>query len=161
MLLEHVERQRDAVAAQAQRAARAVEAAQQQSRQLNDYRGQYEQRWHAQFRQQGTAEILDCYQGFTARLGQAIGQQEQVVVNARAQSARMDGLLRQHEIKLASIRKLIERRVAEVQIATNKREQKQTDEAATRGALVFVQAAAVAAAAAAAARDASAWGPLA
>jgi flagellar FliJ protein len=141
-LLEHTERQRDAVLAQVQRAMQAVGSAVRQAEQLHEYRGQYDQRWQTQFRAQGAAEIVQCYQSFNERLSFAITQQEQAVEAARAQLDRLRALLQQQEIKVASIRKLIERRLAEQSLAASQRDQKQTDEMAARSARYGPQAAA-------------------
>lgn len=134
VLLEQHERQRDAAIADHQRAVTAAEAASQQAEQLRVYRGEYEQRWSAQFRVQGQIELVHCYQNFTERLTLAIEQQTHVAARAAQQVERAMAALRESEMRCASVRKLIERRVHEMRIATDRREQKQSDEFASRAA---------------------------
>ena len=134
VLLEQNERQRDAAIADHQRAVTAAEAAQQQTEQLRTYRSEYEQRWSAQFRVQGQIELVHCYQNFTERLTLAIEQQTHVAARAAQQVERAMAALRESEMRCASVRKLIERRVHEMRVATDRREQKQSDEFASRAA---------------------------
>ena len=71
-LLGQAERERDASLAAMQRAVEAHQAAQSQAEQLVAYRGEYEARFKDQFSRKSSIDILQCYQGFSARLGQAI-----------------------------------------------------------------------------------------
>ena len=74
-LLQRAEGERDN-ALTALRQAEALEAqAQAQARHLQDYRGEYDQRWVARFQQSGTPELLHCHRGFGQRLDQAIAVQ--------------------------------------------------------------------------------------
>lgn len=132
LALEQAEKARDAAQAVFQEARRAFEAAQQQALQLNAYRGEYQQRWGAQAGQNRQAAMLRVYQGFLDRLHQAIEQQQQAL---GAQARRLEALrqsLQAHDVRAASIRKLIERRQQELQRAQGRREQKTTDEQAAR-----------------------------
>lgn len=131
-LLEHAERQRDEALSAAQRASAQMAAAAEQAQQLLVYRRDYETRWTEQFGRQGTMEIVNCYQGFVKRLGLAIEHQDQMAAQARHQHDQARARLRDQEIRVASIAKLIERRVAEARIAEGKRDQKATDEMAAR-----------------------------
>lgn len=131
-LLAQTERERDAVQAEAQRAANAHQQALEQLEQLLGYRRDYEARWGRQFRQQATMDVMHCYQGFTVRLGQAVDQQQRMVDLAAQRSERERTRLTEHEIRVASVRRLIERRSAEMQRGVERREQKQTDEFAAR-----------------------------
>jgi len=133
-LLGHAERERDAAAAEAQRAALEHEAAQRQVENLLAYRRDYEQRWGEQFGRSGGIDIVHCYQGFIARLGQAIEQQRRAVLHAAQRSARAETLRCQQEMRVASVKKLIERRTRESQRVNDRREQKHTDEQATHAA---------------------------
>ena len=81
-LLEHAESERDAALNALRHTEAAAAAAQGQLDQLQEYRTQYQQRWSAQFRQAGSIELLQCYQGFAQRLAQAIAQQGQGVAQA-------------------------------------------------------------------------------
>lgn len=130
--LEHAEKERDAALLAMQRAAGQLDAAQRQATQLQDYRAEYQQRWSAQFKREGTIDILHCYQNFMARLNTAIEQQQRVVEQARLQHESAQEALMERETRAASIRKLIERRSAEHALAQERREQKATDEQASR-----------------------------
>ncbi|HZT55945.1 MAG TPA: flagellar export protein FliJ [Burkholderiaceae bacterium] len=134
ILLGQHERQRDAAIAEHRRAQDATTAAQGRAEQLRGYRGEYEQRWRAQFGRAGKIELVHCYQSFMERLTLAIAQQSHAAEQAAQQAGRAGVALRDAELRCASVRKLIERRVAEQRLAADRREQKQTDEAATRAA---------------------------
>jgi flagellar protein FliJ len=134
ILLGQNERQRDAAIAAHQRAQAAADAAQHQTEQLRTYRREYEQRWRLQFGREGKIELVHCYQSFTERLTLAVEQQARAAEHAMQQAERAMGVLRDAELRCASVRKLIERRVAEKRIAAERRDQKQTDEAANRAA---------------------------
>jgi flagellar FliJ protein len=68
------------------------------------------------------------------RLTQAVEQQQRVVVHAQAALDQAKLKLRDGEIRVASVRKLIERRQAEARLSSDRREQKATDEFAARAA---------------------------
>ncbi|HYE41580.1 MAG TPA: flagellar export protein FliJ [Ramlibacter sp.] len=130
--LEHAEKERDAALLVMQRAAGQLDAAQKQAQQLQDYRAEYQQRWSAQFKREGTIDILHCYQNFMARLNTAIEQQQRMVEQAKVQHEHAQEALMERETRAASIRKLIERRAAEQALAQERRDQKATDEQASR-----------------------------
>ena len=131
-LLKLAEGERDAAAAWLRQCEAAASHARGQGEHLDAYRGEYIDRWGTRFRQQGTPQLLQCYQGFNGRLDQAIAQQARTIVQAgnRVELARAALLVR--ELRVASVRKLIERRNAELRRASARREQRQTDEAAQR-----------------------------
>ena len=131
-LLAQTERERDVAIADAQRAAQAQLAAVAQSEQLLNYRREYEQRWGAQFRNEGKMELVNCYRGFVDRLSQAVDQQQRIAQHASAQLDRARDTLLQHEVRVASVRKLIERRAKELRLSLDRIEQKQTDEFGAR-----------------------------
>jgi len=133
-LLAQTERERDAALADTQRAAQAQLAAAAQAEQLLTYRREYEQRWGAQFRNEGRMELVNCYRGFVDRLTQAVDQQQRIALHAQAQLDRARDVLRDHEVRVASVRKLIERRAAELRLSADRLEQKQTDEFGARTA---------------------------
>ena len=68
-LLGQAERERDEALAAMQRANEALVAAQSQADQLVAYRVEYEARFREQFSRKSSIDILQCYQGFSARLG--------------------------------------------------------------------------------------------
>ena len=134
ILMGQHERQRDAAIAEHQRAQAAAEAARSQAEQLRHYRGDYEQRWRAQFRLEGKIELVHCYQSFMERLTLAVDQQARIAEHALQGVDRAAAALRDAELRCASVRKLIERRLVEQRISLERRDQKQTDEAAARAA---------------------------
>ncbi len=134
LLLGQHERRRDAAIAEHLRTQTVWEAALHQAEQLRIYRREYEQRWHLQFCREGKIELVHCYQSFMERLTLAVEQQVRIAEHAAQQVEHALGVLRDTELRCASVRKLIERRHAEQRIATDRRDQKQTDEAAARAA---------------------------
>jgi len=134
ILLEQNERERDQALAAQQRAQAASDAAAAQAEQLVAYRRDYEQRWNTQFRQGGHIEVVRSYHSFMARLTQAVEQQARVAEHALQMVTQAANNLRDAELKVASVRKLIERRTLELRVAAERRDQKLTDEAATRAA---------------------------
>jgi len=111
------------------------DAARAQASQLEAYRSEYRQRWSRQFAQGATLEIMRCYRDFDARLDSAITQQGQAVRLAQAAQARASDGLSACELRLASVRKLIERRDLAHRQAGDRHERKADDEHATRIAL--------------------------
>jgi flagellar FliJ protein len=133
-LLGQAERERDDALAAMQRANETHVAALSQAEQLLAYRGEYEARFRDQFSRKSSIDILQCYQGFSARLGQAIDQQQQVAGHAALRLEQSREGLRDQEMRVASVRKLLERRLHELRQVADRRDQKQTDEFASRAA---------------------------
>ena len=133
-LLGQAERERDDALAGMQRANEAHLAAQSQADQLVAYRGEYEARFREQFSRKSTIDILQCYQGFNTRLGQAIDQQQKIAAHAALRLEQSREGLRDQELRVASVRKLLERRLHELRQVAERRDQKQTDEFAARAA---------------------------
>jgi flagellar FliJ protein len=134
ILLEQAESLRDTALAALQRARDAADAAQAQVEGLLNYRGDYQKRWSQQFGQSGAIEIVHCYRSFNERLDHAIEHQQRVAQQAQAQCERARDELQQRELRVASVKKLIERRVDEERRLAERREQKMTDESAQRSA---------------------------
>jgi flagellar FliJ protein len=134
LLLGQHERQRDAAIAEHQRATQASAAATAQAEQLHAYRRDYEQRWSEQFKREGKIELVRCYQSFMERLTQAVDQQTGMAQYAARQVETALAALRECELRCASVRKLIERRTHEHRVIEERRDQKQTDEQASRTA---------------------------
>ena len=134
VLLAQAERQRDLAITEHQRTKVAFESASEQSRQLLNYRREYEQRWSAQFSRDGKMELVHCYQAFMERLSQAVDQQDRVARYAEQNTERARVQLQEIELRCASVRKLIERRTQGIRQSAEKRDQKQTDEQASRTA---------------------------
>jgi flagellar FliJ protein len=132
ILLEQNERERDQALAAQQRAQAASDAAAAQSEQLVAYRRDYEQRWNEQFRRQGHIEVVRSYHSFMERLTQAVEQQVRAAGHAKQMLDKAVLGVRDAELRVASVRKLIERRTQEMRVAAERRDQKVTDEAASR-----------------------------
>lgn len=131
-VLEHAQAERDRAAAAWRQAEAAARSAQGQADTLNTYRGEYEQRWTGRFQQEGSAQLLHCYQGFAGRLDQAITLQSQSAVQAAQRLNQARELLLEREQRVAAITKLIERRRRELAHMAARREQHQVDETAAR-----------------------------
>jgi flagellar FliJ protein len=133
-LLGQAERERDDAVAMARRVEAAHAAAVGQAEQLGAYRADYEARYRETFRQSSGITQLQTYQGFMNRLTLAVDQQQHVVLQAERRVEAARDVVRQQEMRVASVRKLIERRMAELRLVADRREQKQMDEFATRAA---------------------------
>lgn len=131
-LLSQAERERDDALASQARAEAHHRAAIDQMQQLVTYRKEYEQRWAEHFRQSSSIELMHCYQAFTARLSQALGHQQRVEEQAEGQLASARALVMSCEMRVASVQKLIERRLNERRLHAERLEQKLTDEFAAR-----------------------------
>ena len=130
LVLDRAAQERDRLAGELRRAEELALRARRQGEQLAAYRGEYLQRWSRQFGHGGAIEIVHCYHSFMQRLDEALEhQQRQVQAADRGQAAAREKLL-QAETRLASIRKLTERRQAEIARAHERRDQRQTDETA-------------------------------
>ena len=134
-LLEQAEIERDQALAQRQRAMTQLQGAQTQAQQLQVYRTDYAERYSPQLKRASTPDILRCYGGFMSRLQLAIDQQDQTVRQWQASSEKASKTLAQHELRVASVRKLIERRQQELVARQDQHERKAGDEHAMRSAL--------------------------
>ncbi len=132
MLLERTQAERDSAMAALRRVEDAAARQHAQAAQLQAYRVEYQQRWSTQFGREGRPEILQCYRSFMDRLDQAVQQQEQLVAQATAAAAEARRALQAREQRVAAVRKLIERRLAEQQARVLQREQRHSDEVAQR-----------------------------
>ena len=133
-LLEQAERERDEAQRLHQHARRQADAAQTQAEQLLAYRRDYEQRWGARSGATGEMALLHCAHGFSNRLTLAVEHQARAATNAAGQVERAVEVLRAHELRVASVRKLIERRMQELQRRGARLEQRASDELAARAA---------------------------
>jgi flagellar FliJ protein len=131
-LLENEQRTRDEARVALGDVRFMADQARAQAEQLQQYRSEYAQRWSTQFRQQGGIELVQCYQGFMQRLEQAITQQQAAVLQAQAREQAAQAHLADCELRLASVEKLLQRRLAEQERVARRHEQRATDEAASR-----------------------------
>jgi len=134
-LLEQAEAERNQALATFNHTRARCDAARHQALQLEAYRAEYRQRWSAQFAQGAALEIVRCYQAFADRLEVAIAQQAHAVAQSQTAQVRAGDALSAHELRVASVRKLIERRVLAERQANERREQKADDEHAMRMSL--------------------------
>ena len=131
-LLEQAEADRNRALAAFNLSRTRCDAARAQAAQLEAYRSDYQQRWSAQFARGAGLDIVRCYQGFSDRLETAITQQGHALLQAQAAQAGAGDALTAHELRVASVRKLIERRAQAQRQLTERREQKDDDEHAMR-----------------------------
>lgn len=134
-VLELAERERDDAAAALRQAERALERAEQQASQISDYRSETQARWHAQFRQGSSITLVHCYQDFVSRLHGAEAHSDAGVSAAQSRRDAARAVLQAAELRLASVGRLRDRREAVLRLGLERRDQRQTDEAATRAAL--------------------------
>lgn len=132
ILLDSAEKARDDAVSQMENARRAHEAARQQAQSLADWRKEYQQRWSSQFAKSGGMEIMRCYQDFTARLGDAVSEQDKRVDQAALFMEQCRLQLIERERKVAAVGQLIDRRQLESAQREQRRDQKATDEQAAR-----------------------------
>ncbi|WIV99323.1 flagellar export protein FliJ [Kinneretia aquatilis] len=134
ILLERAEAERDEGLRQLQDAQARAQRARAQHGDLAQYRNDYQLRWSQQFARQGTMDIVGCYQNFGMRLNDAITSQSHIAefADQRVQNAREQ--LQALEMRVASVRKLLERRRLEISRSAQRQEQKATDEQASRAA---------------------------
>jgi len=128
LLLEKASAERDRLAADLRRAEEVALRTRAQGEQLAAYRGEYVERWSAQFGRGGAIEIVHCYQSFMQRLDEAMQQQQRQVDQAQRQLAQLRHALLEAEVRVASVKKLAERRRAEHQREQQRRDQRATDE---------------------------------
>lgn len=131
-LLEQAETERNQALAAFNQSRARCDAERTQATQLDTYRADYEQRWSLRFTQGAALEIVRCYRGFADRLEVAITQQGHAIAQAQAALARAGDALTAHELRVASVRKLIERRQQEARRSADRREQAANDEMAQR-----------------------------
>ncbi len=131
-LLHHAQDESDRALSAWQVANNAKLAIVAQYEQLLLYRREYEERWSRQFSEHGQMELVRSYHGFMQRLTQALEHQQGTVHNAVLRADKARALLRERELRVASVAKLIERRSREIRLGYERREQKQFDEMSAR-----------------------------
>lgn len=132
MLMQREQHGCDLAQSALQRAGELARHAGEQRDQLIAYRGDYQTRWAGQFSRGATMHILQCYRSFMLRLDQAVALQTRQAEQAELRLAQARQDLLEAERRVASVRKLIERRVAEMAHVGRQREQKLSDEQAQR-----------------------------
>ena len=133
-LLEHAERGRDAALAAMRQAEDALRRLREQGVQLDAYRAEYRQRSPTLGGRSAPIELLLCHREFMQRLEQAVAQLQAQTDAAAARTESLRAELVAHEMRVASVRKLMERRALEAQRVDARRDQRQTDEVAQQRA---------------------------
>jgi flagellar FliJ protein len=131
-LLEQAEQQRNIALAAFNHSRARRDEARTQARDLALYRDDYSARWSGQFQRGAALEVLRSYQQFAARLELAISQQAHALTVCEQALTRANDVLTAHELRVASVRKLIERRQHELRQGIERREQGAEDEQAAR-----------------------------
>lgn len=129
-MLELAERQRDTARAALMQAENHSNRALAQLDQLIAYQADYRARAPGTAGLAAPIELLRCHQGFMGRLDQALAQQREAVKTSHAELLRRRQQLQQAELRVASVRKLLERRQAERARLQARREQQRSDESA-------------------------------
>lgn len=128
-LLAHAERQRDSALADVSRADAARRRVHEQCEQFLAYRDEYRQRGPAHGGRSASIEMLRTHQLFMQRLDQALAQLQGQRERAEATEARLRQALVALETRVASVRKLIERRLGTQRLAAAQQDQRRSDDA--------------------------------
>jgi flagellar protein FliJ len=131
-LREIAEDRRDGTSARLAEAVAQRDTARQKLEMLVDYRSDYDSRLAHSATGGIDAEKLRSYRQFLVNLQRAIDQQTEVLVQAQQRVAQAQVLWRAEQRQVDSFRILDERRVATETREASRREQKLTDELATR-----------------------------
>lgn len=132
LLLERAEAERDAVQARLRRAAETLRRHTVQAGQLLAYRAEYRGRAPATGERAAGIALVRCHLDFMQRLDQAIAQQQGQLDQAARDAAMLREVLVAQEIRVAAVRKLIERRTLEAHRHAARTEQRRSDEVAQR-----------------------------
>jgi flagellar FliJ protein len=132
LLLERAEAERDAVQRRALRAAEAARRLATQAEQLLAYRDEYRRRAPAHGPKAAEIGLLRCHRDFMQRLEQAMAQQRLQLEIAERDAAALHQALLAQETRVASVRKLIERRTLDARREAARAEQRRSDEDALR-----------------------------
>lgn len=135
LLLERASAERDASLVALRRAESALGDASRRCDQLGQYRGEFQARWSERFRRGDTATLAQCRHEFGQRLDQAIAMQHTQVRQAQSKVDAARALMIEREQRVASVRKLLERRARDAKRTADRREQRTNDEAAQRSRL--------------------------
>jgi flagellar FliJ protein len=129
-LLEHAERQRNEALALLMQAEEVSRRLQQQSLQLMAYRDEYRLRQPGRGGSSVSIELLRSHHEFMQRLEQALQQQQGQMDLAQDRLTCRRAELVALETRVASVRKLMDRRSLDARRRADRREQQSTDEAA-------------------------------
>lgn len=130
LAIELATRQREEALAALVQAHRALQGAQGQMGQLDSYAAETESHWAPGARNQIGPEIVHHYDQFMVRLQQAVDLQRAVVADQDASLAAARQRVMQAEVRIAGLKRLLEKRQAAQARAGALQEQKQLDELA-------------------------------
>ncbi|MDD2544920.1 MAG: flagellar export protein FliJ [Burkholderiaceae bacterium] len=128
--VEAASRQRDAARHALQTARQVRQAALGQLDQLQAYAQETESRWGARPDTAVQPEVMFHHYQFMGRLDHAAGMQKTVVEDRDLRVQRAERVLLDAELRLASLRKVVEKRRQDLAALQARRDQKQTDERA-------------------------------
>jgi flagellar FliJ protein len=134
LLLEQAEHTRDAALAECQRADAQARQALAQLDQLERYRQDYDARWGAASGRSGSVTQLQGLHGFMQRLEQALAQQRRQCDGAERRAAAAREALLARELRVAAVRKLLQRRAEAARQHAGRLAQRASDESAQRAA---------------------------
>ena len=129
--VEVASRKRDEARRLLQDAQGAQQAAQDQLNQLQGYARETEGRWGMRADAAVQPEVMFHHYQFMDRLGHAVGLQTGVVDDHASRVQDATRTLLEAELRLASLRKVVEKRQQDHERQQMRREQKQTDERAS------------------------------
>jgi flagellar FliJ protein len=129
-LLEHAEQQRNEALALLLQAEEAARRLQQQALQLLAYRDEYRQRQPGMGGHSVSIELLRSHHEFMQRLELALTQQEGQTAQAENRLNARRAALLALETRVASVRKLMERRSKDLRRSHDRQEQRLSDDAA-------------------------------
>jgi flagellar protein FliJ len=133
-LLEQAESQRNVALAAFNQARSRRDEARTQAQDLQAYCDDYGARWQQQFQRGAALEVVRSYHQFAQRLDMAIAQQAHALAVCEQALARANDMLAAHELRVASVRKLIDRRRQEARRGLEQREQRAADDLRLRPA---------------------------
>ena len=129
--IELATRKRDEARQLLRQRQQSLAAAQEQMQQLQSYQAEMQQRWGAHEGAQLKPEVMYHHYQFMGRLDHAIGLQTGVVSGQDVRVDKARQALLEAELRLASLRKVVEKRQQDHERQQMRREQKQTDERAS------------------------------
>lgn len=128
--LSLAQQQRDAARTALHRAESGAGAATEQMHQLQNYAQETDDRWGTRAGVSIGPEVMFHHRHFMGRLDHAIGLQNSVLTDHERRVTVAQQAMLAAELRVASLKKLVERRQREADQLEQKREQKQTDERA-------------------------------
>ena len=131
-LLSHAEHERDEALAALLQAEEAGRRLHQQWQQLQDYHADYAARAPTLSGRVAPIDALRSHHAFMQRLDQALAQQQGVLHAAELRLMQQRQALLALEIRVASVRKLQERRLDEAERGAHRLEQRRSDDSAAQ-----------------------------